>query len=116
MRGEGPAGGHRIRDEPSNGPDPRQIIEMRELIRSLAGSLTVLVTSHILGEVERMADRVAILLGGRLLAVHALRAGGAARRLRLQVRGDEGLVRSCLGRVRGVGAIAPAAPSRGGTC
>ncbi len=105
-----------ILDEPGNGLDPRQIIEMRELIRSLAGSLTVLVTSHILGEIERMADRVAILLGGRLLAVHALRAGGAARRLRLQVRGEDGPVQSCLGRVRGVGAIAPAAPSRGGTC
>ncbi len=105
-----------ILDEPSNGLDPRQIIEMRELIRSLAGSLTVLVTSHILGEIERMADRVAILLGGRLLAVHALRAGGAARRLRLQVRGEEGPVRGCLGRVRGVSAIAPAAPSRGDAC
>ena len=101
-----------ILDEPGNGLDPRQIIEMRELIRSLAGSLTVLVTSHILGEIERVADRVAILLGGRLLAVHALRAGGATRRLRLQVRGEDGPVRSCLGRVRGVGAIALAATSR----
>jgi ABC-2 type transport system ATP-binding protein len=105
-----------ILDEPSNGLDPQQIIEMRELIRSLAGSLTVLVTSHILGEIERMADRVAILLGGRLLAVHALRAGSAARRLRLQVRGEDGPVRSCLGHVRGVGTVALAAPSRGDTC
>jgi len=104
-----------ILDEPGNGLDPRQIIEMRELIRSLAGSLTVLVTSHILGEIERVADRVAILLEGRLLAVHALRAGSAARRLRLQVRGEEGLVKSCLGRVRGVGAIAPIAPTPGDT-
>ncbi len=104
-----------ILDEPGNGLDPRQIIEMRDLIRSLAGSLTVLVTSHILGEIERVADRVAILLGGRLLAVHALRAGGAARRLRLQVRGEDGPVQSCLGRVRGVGAIALAALSRDDT-
>lgn len=105
-----------ILDEPGNGLDPRQIIEMRELIRSLAGSLTVLVTSHILGEIERVADRVAILLGGRLLVVHALRAGSATRRLRLKVRGEEGLVRSCLGHVSGVGAIALAAPPRGDTC
>ena len=104
-----------ILDEPGNGLDPRQIIEMRELIRSLAGSLTILVTSHILSEIERVADRVAILLVGRLLAVHALRAGGAARRLRLRVRGEDSLVRRCLGGVRGVGAIALAAPPRNDT-
>src|SRR6266481_6446965 len=46
-----------ILDEPGNGLDPRQIIELRELIRSLAGPFTVLVTSHILGEIERVADR-----------------------------------------------------------
>ena len=101
-----------ILDEPGNGLDPRQIIEMRELIRSLAGSLTVLVTSHVLGEIERVADRVAILLGGRLLAVHALRGGGAGRRLRLEVRGEEAEVRRCLAGVAGVAAVATAAPSR----
>jgi ABC-2 type transport system ATP-binding protein len=55
-----------ILDEPSNGLDPRQIIEMRHLIRSLAGHYTVLMSSHILPEVARTADRVAVLLGGRL--------------------------------------------------
>jgi len=55
-----------ILDEPSNGLDPRQIIEMRHLIRSLAGRYTVLMSSHILPEVARTADRVAVLLGGRL--------------------------------------------------
>ena len=55
-----------ILDEPSNGLDPRQIIEMRHLIRSLAGSYTVLMSSHILSEVAKTADRVAVLLGGRL--------------------------------------------------
>lgn len=55
-----------ILDEPSNGLDPRQIIEMRHLIRSLAGKYTVLMSSHILPEVVRTADRVAVLLGGRL--------------------------------------------------
>ena len=55
-----------ILDEPSNGLDPRQIIEMRHLIRSLAGKYTVLMSSHILPEVARTADRVAVLLGGRL--------------------------------------------------
>jgi ABC-2 type transport system ATP-binding protein len=61
-----------ILDEPTNGLDPRQIIEMRELIRSLAGRHTVLMSSHILGEVEKTADRVALLLNGRLLGVRAI--------------------------------------------
>ncbi len=61
-----------ILDEPTNGLDPRQIIEMRELIRSLAGRHTVLMSSHILGEVEKTADRVALLLGGRLLGVRSI--------------------------------------------
>jgi ABC-2 type transport system ATP-binding protein len=61
-----------ILDEPTNGLDPRQIIEMRELIRSLAGRHTILMSSHILSEVEKTSDRVAVLLGGRLLGVRAI--------------------------------------------
>jgi len=94
-----------ILDEPTNGLDPRQIIEMRELIRSLGGERTILVTSHILGEIERVADRVAILLDGRLLGVHALRGSGMAQRLRVRIRGDDQHVRTCLARVPGVTAV-----------
>ena len=61
-----------VLDEPTNGLDPRQIIETRHLIRSLAGERTVIMSSHILGEVEKIADRVAILLRGRLLSVEAM--------------------------------------------
>ena len=61
-----------ILDEPTNGLDPRQIIEIRELIRSLAGRHTVLMSSHILSEVEKTSDRVAVLLNGRLLGVRAM--------------------------------------------
>jgi ABC-2 type transport system ATP-binding protein len=102
-----------ILDEPSNGLDPAQIIEMRGLIRGLAGEMTILVTSHILAEMERVADRVAILVEGRLLAVRALRASDSAVRLRVAARGDAALVHACLARVPGVRAVAPAAASRG---
>ena len=61
-----------ILDEPTNGLDPRQIIETRNFIRGLAGRRTVIMSSHILGEVEKVADRVAILLQGRLLSVQAM--------------------------------------------
>ena len=94
-----------ILDEPTNGLDPRQIIEVRGLIRSLAGDRTILVTSHILSEIEKVADRVAILLEGRLLAVHALRTPGNGARLRLRIRGDEHGVRACLQGVPGVTSV-----------
>ena len=64
-----------VLDEPTNGLDPRQIIEMRGHIRALAGAHTVLVTSHILSEMERVADRVAVLLAGRLLGAHTAPGG-----------------------------------------
>ncbi len=91
-----------ILDEPTNGLDPRQIIEMRSHIRALAGERTVLVTSHILGEIERVADRVAILLGGRLLGVRALGGGDSGQRISMRVRGPEEAVRTCLAGVPGV--------------
>lgn len=68
-----------VLDEPTNGLDPRQIIQLRGLIRGLAEHCAVIVTSHILSEIERIADRVAILLDGRLLAVvcmHDIAASG----------------------------------------
>jgi len=94
-----------ILDEPTNGLDPRQIIEVRELIRSLAARHTILVTSHILSEIERVATRVAILLNGRLLTVHSLEQG-ASPRLRVRVRSaSPDAVRATLGTAPGVIAI-----------
>ncbi|SRR5258706_10299158 len=66
-----------VLDEPTNGLDPRQIIETRNLIRGLAGRRTVLMSSHILAEVEKTADRVGVLLGGRLRGLRPT-AGGAS--------------------------------------
>ncbi|MGH8596914.1 MAG: ABC transporter ATP-binding protein [Gammaproteobacteria bacterium] len=56
-----------IFDEPTNGLDPHQVIEVRELIKRLAPAHTILITSHILSEIERLATRVAVLLNGKLL-------------------------------------------------
>jgi ABC-2 type transport system ATP-binding protein len=61
-----------ILDEPTNGLDPRQIMETRALIRSLAGRHTILMSSHILSEVERTADRAGLLLDGKLLGVRSI--------------------------------------------
>jgi ABC-2 type transport system ATP-binding protein len=77
-----------ILDEPTNGLDPRQIIEIRQLIRTLASTQTILVTSHILSEIEKVAQRAAILLNGRLLGMHVLGESATAPCLRLTVRGQ----------------------------
>lgn len=57
-----------ILDEPMVGLDPRQIIEIRELIRGLGKKHTVLLSSHILAEVSEICDTILILSGGKLRA------------------------------------------------
>ncbi|HJO35447.1 MAG TPA: ABC transporter ATP-binding protein [Gammaproteobacteria bacterium] len=56
-----------ILDEPTNGLDPTQIRQMRGLIRELAGQATVILSTHILQEVQAVCDRVLILRAGRLV-------------------------------------------------
>lgn len=58
-----------ILDEPTIGLDPKQIIEIRELIKSLAGSHTVILSTHILPEATAVCQRVVIINGGRIVAV-----------------------------------------------
>jgi len=57
-----------ILDEPTNGLDPTGMADMRDLLRTLADQgQTVLLSSHLLGEVEQICDRVGVIAGGRLL-------------------------------------------------
>lgn len=57
-----------ILDEPTVGLDPKQIIEMRGLIKSLAGSHTIILSTHILPEATAICQRVVIINGGRIVA------------------------------------------------
>lgn len=57
-----------ILDEPTNGLDPTQIRETRRFIRELAADRTMLISSHILPEVELLCDRVIIIVGGKVRA------------------------------------------------
>jgi ABC-2 type transport system ATP-binding protein len=57
-----------ILDEPTGGLDPVQIVEMRELIRQLKGEHTVLVSSHILGEISQICDRYLVIQQGEIIA------------------------------------------------
>ena len=58
-----------ILDEPTVGLDPKQIIEVRHLIKSLAGSHTIILSTHILPEVSMTCDRVVIINKGKVAAV-----------------------------------------------
>ncbi len=57
-----------ILDEPMSGLDPNQIIEIRDLIKQIGSQKTVIFSSHILGEIEKICDRVMILDKGRIIA------------------------------------------------
>lgn len=58
-----------ILDEPTTGLDPKQIIEIRQLIKSLAGSHTIILSTHILPEATAVCQRVVIINEGRIVAV-----------------------------------------------
>src|SRR6476659_5539012 len=61
-----------ILDEPTSGLDPKQIIETRELLRQLAGEHTIILSTHILSEVEHSCERVIIISQGKLVAIDSV--------------------------------------------
>jgi ABC-2 type transport system ATP-binding protein len=61
-----------ILDEPTSGLDPHQIIETRDLIKGLAGSHTIILSTHILPEVEQICEKVIIIAKGKLVATDSV--------------------------------------------
>ncbi|MDD3011062.1 MAG: ATP-binding cassette domain-containing protein [Bacteroidales bacterium] len=72
-----------ILDEPTTGRDPNQIVEIRELIKKIGREKTVILSSHILAEVEATCDRILIINKGKIVA------DGTAEELRKTARGNE---------------------------
>ena len=72
-----------ILDEPTTGLDPNQIVEIRELIKNIGREKTVILSSHILAEVEATCDRILIINKGKIVA------NGTAEELRRQAQGNE---------------------------
>lgn len=72
-----------ILDEPTTGLDPNQIVEIRELIRKLGRAKTVILSTHILPEVEATCDRILIINRGKIVA------DGTAANLRKQAKGQQ---------------------------
>ncbi len=94
-----------VLDEPTSGLDPHQVIAVRDLIRSLSGRQTVLIASHVLPEIEKIASRVMILLDGTLLTTDALqRTEGVT--LALAAAAPEDAIRGALAAVPGIREVA----------
>jgi len=81
-----------ILDEPTAGLDPKQINETRDLIRSLAGDHTIILSTHILPEVEQTCERVIIINKGKLVATDTV------QNLQARARGVESIVLEVEGR------------------
>lgn len=98
-----------ILDEPTVGLDPKQIIEIRDLIKSLAGNHTIVLSTHILPEVEATCSRVLIINKGKMVASNTL--GQIAMDLRgadsilVKYLGDAKVLESAL---QGVSGLSPA--------
>ncbi len=75
-----------ILDEPTSGLDPRQIRDVRDLIRALARDRAVIVSTHILPEVQTLATRIMILHHGRV--AHDAPVDASSGRLRVRFKGD----------------------------
>ncbi|MBM4287814.1 MAG: ATP-binding cassette domain-containing protein, partial [Deltaproteobacteria bacterium] len=95
-----------ILDEPTIGLDPAQIVEIRELIRQLAGEHTIILSSHILPEVSQLCQRVIIINRGQIVAsdtpANLTQQLGREARLHLVVHGPVAEVQAALLAVPGV--------------
>ncbi|MDD6235667.1 MAG: ABC transporter ATP-binding protein [Lachnospiraceae bacterium] len=95
-----------ILDEPTVGLDPKQIIEIRDLIKELAKNHTVILSSHILSEVSEVCDYVLIISHGRLVASDTIdnlyKYMGKTSELEIQAKADEGSFRNAIAEVPGI--------------
>lgn len=95
-----------IFDEPTIGLDPRQIIEIRNLIKKLGKEKTVLLSSHILPEVQQVCQRVVIINEGKVVAEDTpeglSRKLSGSERLRVQVKGPPEEVEKRLREIEGI--------------
>jgi ABC-2 type transport system ATP-binding protein len=100
-----------VLDEPTSGLDPKQIIDTRELIRSLAGDHTIILSTHILSEIEHSCDKVIIISQGKLVATDSVAnltnrlRGSEAVALEIDASLPESDIRSRLEQVAGVSRV-----------
>lgn len=98
-----------ILDEPTVGLDPKQIIEIRELIRKLSQKHTVILSSHILAEVREVCDHILIISKGKLVASdtpdHLERLLNGSESVEIETNASEEKVHAALQRVEGIDTV-----------
>ena len=94
-----------VLDEPTNGLDPVQILEIRALIKRLAQHATIILSTHILQEIEAVCNRVVVLINGELAADSTLVELLRSRRVRVSLKAGSADVGSTLGRTPGVSKV-----------
>lgn len=108
-----------ILDEPTVGLDPSQIVEIRALIKALGKKHTVILSSHILPEVEAVCDRLVIISNGRIVADdtadNLIRNYSSDRRLMLRVAGPAFEVEKLIHGIEGVKSVHPLTSHESGT-
>ena len=104
-----------VLDEPTNGLDPVQILEIRALIRRLAETTTVIISTHILSEIEAVCNRVVILIDGNLAADSDLEALLSSNVVRLVVDAADEQVVQTLSALENVEEVLDNASERGRT-
>ena len=109
-----------ILDEPTVGLDPRQIVEIRNVIKELGKKRTVILSTHILPEVEAICERVLVINKGKIIADDApqnLAANVAGEhKLALRVAGPKGAVTQALRSIDGVRAVTSVVDREQGAC
>jgi ABC-2 type transport system ATP-binding protein len=103
-----------VLDEPTNGLDPMQIQAIRDLVKRLGKESTIILSTHILQEVEAVCDRVLVMIQGQLVADSPLSELLDARRLKLVVDAGAQDVMKRLGAVDGVTEVTPLPAEEGG--
>jgi ABC-2 type transport system ATP-binding protein len=103
-----------ILDEPTNGLDPTQVQHMRELIRSLAEQATVILSTHILQEVQAVCDRVIIIRNGCKALDATMEALRAGKRLMVALDAEPERALKLLGSVPGVDSVETLSPKGAG--
>ena len=103
-----------ILDEPTVGLDPRQIVEMRNLIKNLRNKHTVIFSSHVLSEVANICDRIVVIFDGKIVASaktdELSLLTSDVKKLSVTVEGQSSTILSVLGDVEGVTKVRRVAP------
>jgi ABC-2 type transport system ATP-binding protein len=109
-----------ILDEPTVGLDPRQAVEIRQLIRQLRGRTTVLLSTHILGEVSSVCDRIVIINRGTVIAENSAevlaREQQRSERTWIRIAGPAAQIAAALRAVAGVERVDIDAEAEGTVC